>query len=115
MKQGKFGMSFFGGFGSNGDSDHQYGNTENIFPAVKLSYTQTGTNTQKGNFHYGGTEMSYEIDTLNLLTASLDLFGNDQHQYSTQFSNTDTLGVPNTEYTHCKIRTMVLLQALMHR
>lgn len=98
VKQGKFGASFFGGFGSNGDLTTSFGNSENISNGQTM-ITQTGNNRQKGNFHYGGTEMSFEIDTLNLLTASVDLFGNDQHQYSTQFSNTDTLGVPEQRYT----------------
>jgi len=96
VKQGKFGASFFGGFGSNGDLTSGSGNIENIFnPATKQITTtidQIGTTRQKGNFHYGGTELSYEIDSLNLLTASVDLFGNDQHQYTNQLSNTNTLG-----------------------
>lgn len=97
IKQGKFGASFFGGFGSNGDLTAGSGNIENIFnPAtrqVTSTINQIGTTRQRGNFHYGGTELSYEIDTLNLVTASVDLFGNDQHQYTNQLSNTDTLGV----------------------
>ena len=97
VKQGKFGASFFGGFGSNGDLTVGSGNIENIFnPATKQVITtidQIGTTRQKGNFHYGGAELSYEIDTLNLLTASVDLFGNDQHQYTNQLSNTDSLGI----------------------
>ena len=97
IKQGKFGASFFGGFGSNGDLTAGSGNIENIFnPAtrqVTSTINQIGTTRQKGNFHYGGTELSYEIDTLNLITASVDLFGNDQHQYTNQLSKTDTLGV----------------------
>lgn len=97
VKQGKFGASFFGGFGSNGDLTNSSGNIENIFnPATKevtATINQIGTTRQKGNFHYGGAELSYEIDSLNLLTASVDLFGNDQHQFTNQFSKTDTLGV----------------------
>jgi hypothetical protein len=98
LKQGKFGMSLFGGFGSNGTLTTGLGFTENIF-ASKTNINQTGTNTQKGNFHYGGTELSYEIDTLNLLTASIDLFGNNQNQNSQQLSNTDSLGVTKQLYT----------------
>jgi len=96
VKQGKFGASFFGGFGSNGDLTTGSGNIENIFnPATReitTSIVQNGTTRQKGNYHYGGTELSYEIDTLNLLTASINLFGNNQHQYTNQLSNTDSLG-----------------------
>ncbi|MDB5134539.1 MAG: TonB-dependent receptor [Mucilaginibacter sp.] len=97
LKQGKFGMSLFAGFGSNGNTTTALGNTENIFASHAI-ISQTGTNSQKGNFHYGGTELSYEIDTLNLLTASIDLFSNDQHQKSLQFSNTDTSGIKYQTY-----------------
>jgi hypothetical protein len=98
VKQGKFGASFFGGFGSNGKVTTDFGNTQNIF-ASNTNITQAGRNTQRGNFHYGGSELSFEIDTLNLLTASIDLFGNDQHQNSLSTSNTDELGVTQQAYT----------------
>ncbi len=97
LKEGKFGMSVFGGFGSNGTLTTGSGSTENIF-ASNTNISQTGTNTQTGNFHYGGTEMSYEIDTLNLITASFDLFGNDQKQNAPQFSTTDSLGITKQMY-----------------
>jgi hypothetical protein len=98
LKQGKFGMSLFAGFGSNGTLTNSSGNTENIF-ASNTDISQTGTTTQTGRFHYGGTELSYEIDTLNLLTASIDIFGNNQNQNSLQYSNTDSLGVTKQAYT----------------
>ncbi|HVV56494.1 MAG TPA: outer membrane beta-barrel protein, partial [Mucilaginibacter sp.] len=91
LKEGKFGISFFGGFGSGGVLTNNSGNIENIF-ATNTNINQTGTVTQRGSFHYGGSELSYEIDSLNLLTASFDLFGNKQSQYGSQFSNTDSLG-----------------------
>ncbi len=97
LKQGKFGMSFFGGFGSNGDLTTMLGSTENIF-ASHTNIMQSGLTTQKAHYHYGGSELSYEIDTLNLLTASVELFGNDQSQHNQQNSNADTLGVPTQAY-----------------
>jgi hypothetical protein len=97
LKQGKFGMSLFGGFGSNGNLTTGSGFTENIF-ASNTTISQTGVNTQKGNYHYGGTEMSYEIDTLNLITASIDLFGNNQNQKDPQVSTTDSLGITKQVY-----------------
>ncbi|HTD40065.1 MAG TPA: outer membrane beta-barrel protein [Mucilaginibacter sp.] len=98
LKQGKFGMSFFGGFGSQGTLTTTNGNIENIF-ATNTNINQAGVSTQKGRFHYGGTEMSYEIDTLNLITASVDLFGNNQDQHGFQNSLTDSLGIPKQTYT----------------
>lgn len=97
IKEGKFGMSFYGGFGSNGNTTTAAGSTESIF-ASNTNITQNGTNNQRGNFHYGGTELSYEIDTLNLLTASFNLFGNNQHVISPQNSSTDSAGVVQQAY-----------------
>jgi len=97
VKEGKFGASFFGGFGSNGTLTTNSQTTENIF-ANHYNIDQNSTNTQKGNFHYGGTELSYEIDSLNLLTASIDLFGNDQSQHGPGSSVTDSLGILKQMY-----------------
>jgi outer membrane receptor protein involved in Fe transport len=97
VKEGKFGASFFGGFGSNGTLTTNSQTTENIF-AAQTNIDQNSTNTQKGNFHYGGTELSYEIDSLNLLTASVDLFGNDQSQYGPGSSTTDSVGILKQMY-----------------
>ena len=98
VKQGKFGASFFGGFGSNGTLTNTNGNVENIF-ATNTNINQAGTITQKGRFHYGGAELSYELDSLNLLTASVDLFGNNQDQHSLSNSLTDSLGITKQAYT----------------
>lgn len=97
VKQGKFGMSLFTGFGSNGTLTTNSGNTETIF-ANHNNVVQSGENTQKGKYHYLGTELSYEIDTLNLITASIDLFGNNQDQNGFQHSNTDSLGIQQQGY-----------------
>ncbi len=97
LKEGKFGASFFGGFGSNGTLTTNSQTTENIF-ANQNNVDQNNINTQKGNFHYGGTELSYEIDSLNLLTASIDLFGNDQSQHGPGSSVTDSLGILKQMY-----------------
>ncbi|MBS1532367.1 MAG: TonB-dependent receptor [Bacteroidetes bacterium] len=92
IKQGKFGMSFFVGMGSNGTLTTASNNTEDIF-ASDTHIIQNGTNTQHGTFHYGGTDLSYEIDTLNLLTASFDLFNQHQNQFGPQVSATDSAGI----------------------
>jgi Outer membrane protein beta-barrel family/CarboxypepD_reg-like domain len=95
LKEGRFGLSFFGGFGSNGNTTTSSHNVENIFAtpvSPETDILQTGTNNNRGRFHYGGTEVSYEIDTLNLVTASFDLFSQDQNQHSLEFSNTDEGG-----------------------
>jgi hypothetical protein len=97
LKQGKFGMSLFAGFGDEGDLTTNSGNTQFIL-SNSHNLVQAGTNQQIGHFHYGGTELSYEIDTLNLVTASLNFFGENQNLHSMQRSNTDSLGVPLQAY-----------------
>ena len=102
LKVGKFGMSAFGGFGSNGSLTTSSGSNETIFalnPANNTNIVQSGYSTQKGTFKYGGTEMSFEIDTLNLITASINFFGNDQNQFGPQFSATDSAGIAKQQYT----------------
>jgi hypothetical protein len=97
LKQGKFGMALYAGFGSNGTLTNTLGSNENIF-ATQTNIVQSGVNTQKGHYHYGSAEMSYEIDTLNLITASINLFGNNQSQYGSQLSNTESLGIQEQTY-----------------
>lgn len=102
FKQGKFGMAFFGGFGrsfnsTGGSQPTALGSTENIF-ATQTTISQSGTTYQNGNFHYGGTELSYEVDTLNLVTASVNFFGEDLNLHNLQLSNTDSLDVLKQTY-----------------
>ncbi len=97
LKQGKFGMSAFAGFGSQGHQKTTSGYVENIF-GNHNNIVQSGTNAQSGNFHYLNTELSYEIDTLNLITGSIDLFGNKFDQNGQRLSNTDSLGIIRQHY-----------------
>jgi len=102
FKQGKFGMAAFGGVGrsfsgSGGNKPTLLGSTENIF-ATQTTISQSGTTFQNGNFHYGGAELSFEIDTLNLVTASVNVFGENLHLDNRQLSATDSLGEPKQTY-----------------
>jgi hypothetical protein len=97
LKQGKFGLAMYAGIGSNGTLTNTLGSNENIF-ASHTNILQTGITTQKGHYHYGSAEMSYEIDTLNLITVSINLFGNNQNQYGSQLSNTESLGIQEQTY-----------------
>lgn len=98
MKQGKFGMAMFAGFGKQKRQETTSGTTQNIF-ATNTNINQGATNSQSGDFHYLSAELSYEIDTLNLLTGSIDMFGNNQDQGSLQNSLTDSLGITKQAYT----------------
>ncbi|WP_448699890.1 TonB-dependent receptor domain-containing protein [Mucilaginibacter sp. AW1-3] len=87
VKQGKFGLSGYIGYGSNGSNDNSNGNTQN-FTGTPVSIEQYADSHATGNNHYGNAEMSYEIDTLNLVTASYQFYGGDFDQTNNQYSNT---------------------------
>ncbi|WP_177181267.1 outer membrane beta-barrel family protein [Parapedobacter koreensis] len=95
IKQGKFGASAYFG-GSLSQRPQTQSNYERIThvgqPNILL---QNGFNEGRSNFTYLGTELSYDIDSLNLITGeigfNLGQFDNDL----SQFSNTNTLdGAP---------------------
>ncbi|MBE7176407.1 MAG: TonB-dependent receptor [Mucilaginibacter polytrichastri] len=86
FKQGKFGLSSYMGYGN--FNQPRTINTSDRFAqgAVPTALFQTGNNESHGNYSYLGTELSFEIDTLNLITAefnpNLGRFNNDQQQVS---------------------------------
>ncbi len=90
IKQGKFGAS--GYFGANFSRRPQTQSnfermTQGSQPSILL---QNGLNEGRSNFSYLGTELSYDIDSLNLITGEVGLnlgrFNND----ASQFSNTNS-------------------------
>jgi hypothetical protein len=87
VKQGKFGMSAFGGIGQNGNIKRQKesGSTQTFFKQ-QSTLSQNGINAFGGNYRYGNAELSYEIDSLNLLTASLEFYDNHFNLYNNQSS-----------------------------
>ena len=77
VKQNKFGMSGYIGTGRQTMNTATFSNLRETYSptqpsAVTSSFIQDGSNTWGGNFLYGSTEMSYELDTLNLFTASVN-------------------------------------------
>jgi outer membrane receptor protein involved in Fe transport len=84
-KQGKFGLTMYVGGNRANPFTAASGNTENIFGVQTISQAGSGSN----QFHnmYGDAELSYDIDTLNLLTASFQMYKGGNNQSSDQFSN----------------------------
>lgn len=71
MKQGKFGVSgYVGGGGRPGVTVNSANERQTYMPVS--DFLQYGSNTSKGKFVYSSVELSYEIDTLNLLTGSVE-------------------------------------------
>ncbi|HLK27370.1 MAG TPA: TonB-dependent receptor [Puia sp.] len=98
VKEGKFGMSAFIGFNVRGDQTTGFGNTQTFF-ADNSVLSQSGLNTYNGNNRYGNAELSYEIDSLNLLTGSIEFYKGRRNQHSNQLTDqVDGNGISQQEY-----------------
>jgi hypothetical protein len=85
VKQGKFGLAGYMGYSSNGHQDNQFGKTQ-LFTADQSLLLQNGTSAYSGNNKYGDAELSYEPDTLNLITSSVEFYSGDNNQGNQQLS-----------------------------
>jgi outer membrane receptor protein involved in Fe transport len=98
VKQGKFGISGYTGFGVQKHNQAEFGNSQ-TFLKDGSSINQTGLNGFGGNYRYGNAELSYELDSLNLLTGSIEAFGNDFDNAGSQTTrNLNGLGGVNQFY-----------------
>lgn len=89
-KQGKFGISGYAGFGKQNQNSNSFSNTQTQFEPntknVNSTLVQNGDNTFGGRYRYGNAELSYEIDSLNLLTGSFEAFHGEFDQNGSQRS-----------------------------
>jgi outer membrane receptor protein involved in Fe transport len=85
-KEGKLGLTMFAGINQNNGFTAASGTTQNVFGGQSIQ--QNGLNTNQFRNHYGNAELSYEIDSLNLLTASFEVFQGNNNQSGSQFSQT---------------------------
>jgi len=75
-KYGKLGFSGNYSYGHYRNPNSHYGSYREIYNPVNEKYLyQEGYSGYKGNFQYGSSELSYELDTLNLFTASFSRYG----------------------------------------
>ena len=86
VKQGKFGMNGYVGAGKRTRQPSVFGNQNIITSPVNSSLFQNGTQDNRMNNIYGNTELSYEIDTLNLITALFNGFRYKGYDRSDLFS-----------------------------
>ncbi|OKS87710.1 TonB-dependent receptor domain-containing protein [Mucilaginibacter polytrichastri] len=98
LKQGKFGVSGYVGGGFRPWVTYQSANERQTFAPV-TDFSQSGSNKTKGKYGYSSVELSYEIDTLNLLTASAEY---DKGRFDqtldrfTQFTSEDPTSLPQS-------------------
>jgi len=75
IKEGKFGIAAFGGGSFNNTPQTESLNTRVTTGNTPTNLTQTGTTKADGKSVYFGTDVSYEIDSLSLLTAQFNVSG----------------------------------------
>ncbi len=86
LKQGKFGLSAYAGYNVHKNQTTGFGNTQTFF-ADDAILSQNGMNTFGGHHNYGDAELSYEFDSLNLITGSIEFYQGTNKQTSEQFSS----------------------------
>ncbi len=94
LKQGKIGFGGYIGYNRQNSTTTTSGNTNNIFVPV-LNQAQDQTRTRSGDNLYGSGELSFEIDTLNLLTASVSHYNGTNNNvgdlFSTEYNGSNAL------------------------
>ncbi|MCR8561837.1 TonB-dependent receptor [Mucilaginibacter sp. BJC16-A38] len=95
VKQGKLGISNYTGYGDQIKRRGSSRSTRQTYGDSATYLTQASTNVNSGRYIYTSTEISYEIDSLNLITAGIDY--NNGHnngendQFSQQFNHNNLL------------------------
>jgi outer membrane receptor protein involved in Fe transport len=83
LKQGKFGFSGYAGYNYRPLRTSSFENMT-TFDYMNTSLSQTGTRGNGGKNLYGSGELSYEIDTLNLITGTFDSYNSKSNQHNYQ-------------------------------
>jgi hypothetical protein len=86
FKQGPFGLAAFAGVGQFGQPAHTSGNTQNFLEEQSVLTQNISIHPSSGSFNYAEMEMSYEFDSLNLLTAAIDANSYKSPMSSDQYS-----------------------------
>ncbi|MGZ3873101.1 MAG: outer membrane beta-barrel family protein, partial [Mucilaginibacter sp.] len=87
VKQGKLGISNYTGYGYQKKRRGSSESTRQTFGDSATYLHQSSTNVNSGRYIYTSTELSYEIDSLNLVTASFDYNNSRNNSESDQLSN----------------------------
>jgi outer membrane receptor protein involved in Fe transport len=91
-KQGKFGLAVFGVYGFSPNLVTNSSTTEFI-PSINNTIAQNSINSRHAPVEDGSIDLSYEFDSLNLLTASANLYQNTTYRQGLQSSGTDSAGI----------------------
>jgi hypothetical protein len=85
-KKGKFGFSGYAGYNVRHQQTNGIGGQQKFF-SDNSSIDQQGTNTVSAHHTYGDAELSFEIDSLNLLTGSFEFYSGNYSQNGNQLTN----------------------------
>jgi len=96
-KQGKFGLAVFGVYGFQPNLVTNSSTTEYI-PGIDNTIAQNSINSKHAPVEDGSIDLSYEFDSLNLLTASANLYQNTTYRQAIQSSTTDGAGILQQGY-----------------
>lgn len=84
-KQGKFGINGYVGYNVRPKMSSASGFANEIYRPIRSSVHQDGEQSRKGDNTYGNAEASFEIDTLNLLTGSIEFYKGSNDNVNNQF------------------------------
>ena len=86
LKQNKFGITAYGGSGFYSSPETISSNNRITTGINATNLSNNGLREFDNNYRYGGAEMSFEIDTLNLISAEINPHGGYNNSSNTQFS-----------------------------
>jgi outer membrane receptor protein involved in Fe transport len=103
FKKGKFGLGGYAGYNKRNNLTTGFSNVNNNFQPDGTpisSLNQEGSNTNTGHHSYGTTELTYEGDSLNLLTGTFEYYRGQNDSERGLFSNfdSDISGVNSNSY-----------------
>jgi outer membrane receptor protein involved in Fe transport len=108
IKQGKLGYSGYAGTNTRPQRGADFG-SESVFSNPVSTLKQDGSRFNGGSSNYSGSELSYEVDSLNLITGTFNSYyninNNSNNQYTIQRNNLgdiaqayNIMGVGNSRY-----------------
>lgn len=102
-KQGRFGIAAYGGFSSYNSLETQFQNNRTTFGADATNLAQNGSTKSNNRNGYFGTEISYEVNPLNLITGQFSINGshsNGQNNQTSTLKNSTLLQRYNLDNTN---------------
>lgn len=107
MRQGKFGVSAYYG-GSISHTPQTMGiNTRQTYGSEPTNLIQNNFSKKDGRTGYFGTEISYELDSLNLLSSQININGNHSENFAEQSSFFNAFNMLPQSYSLLNNNTLI--------